>query len=445
MPQIAQIRNILFNNEEIGMGFNSESGLAVGTALEGFSVQENPTAPGQQGGGTITIVNSHEELQRSLGMAFEAQGRYGIYSASLKAQFSEQTNFNSTSTFLLARAVISNSLRRGKNFRVTPAAQALLDSNRFTEFKTAFGDSFVRGLQTGGEFYAVVRITSVSTSKQTELAAALHAEANGLIAAGSFSAKFTEAQSSSSTRSEYTATMYQKAGSGAQMSPTVTIAEVLERYKKFPEIVAVAPAAYETEVATYDTLPLPVPTPEEQEAFLLALADVREKKLRYIQIRNDLEFAKQNPSFYEGLPSEDVLVSAITGYTKLINASLQHAIQLSRGGMVPPRLFDPSALTPPLAEPGQISLRRVRTVVAITGSVGRGGVNLPEDVRLIQQLLNEAGAREGGAPLAVDGRVGPKTIAAITDYQRRRRLPVADGRVDVAGATFRSLVADTSR
>jgi len=34
---------------------------------------------------------------------------------------------------------------------------------RFEEFTKAFGDSFVRGLQTGGEFYAVIRITSVSS------------------------------------------------------------------------------------------------------------------------------------------------------------------------------------------------------------------------------------------------------------------------------------------
>lgn len=446
MPRVPQVRRLIFNDEEIGMGFNSESGLAVGTALEQFSVQENPTASGQEVAASIRIINSHEELQQSLGMSFEAQGRYGFFSASAKASFSEKTNFNSTSTFLLASVVVSNALRRGKNFRVTPDAQALLTANRFAEFKTAFGDSFVRGLQTGGEFYAVVRITSVATATQTELAAKLHGEANGLFAAGSFSASFEQANRTSSSRSEYTATMYQKAGAGAQIAPTVTIGEVLERYKRFPEIAAAAAAAYETEVVTYDTLPLPVPTPEEQEAFLFALADARDKKLRYIQARNDLEFAKQNPAYYEGLPADDVLAAAVGGYTRLVNAVVEHAVRLSRGQMSPPRLFDPASLTPPLAEPAPVPLRRVRAAVAITGSVGRGGLNLPADTRLVQQLLNEAGARDGGgAPLMVDGVVGPKTLAAILDYQRRRRLPVADGRVDPGGTTFRSLVADTSR
>jgi hypothetical protein len=359
MPPVPQVRRIIFNDEEIGMGFNSESGLAVGTALEGFSIQVNPGASGQEVTASITIVNSHEELMENLGMSFEAQGRYGFFSGSAKAKFSENSNFNSTSTFLVARCIVENPMKRGKNFKVSPDAKALLDANRFPEFKTAFGDSFVRGLQTGGEFYSVIRITSVSTGKQVELAATLQAEANGLVASGSFSAAFSQANSSSSTRSEFTATMFQKAGSGAQSAPAVQITEVIDRFKKFPEIASNSAAAYETEVVTYDTLPLPIPTPEEREDFLLALADARAKKLRYIQTRNDLDFALRNPSFFQNLPASDTLTTASTGYTKLINAVMSHAIRLSRGQITPPQLFDPSALSPPLIEPAPIVLQRI--------------------------------------------------------------------------------------
>jgi hypothetical protein len=344
------------------MGFNSNSGLAVGTALQDFTIQENPTAPGQKATAEIIIVNSHEELQDTLGMSFEAQGRYGFFSASMKAKFSEKTNFNSTSTFLVAKVLVKNSLRRGRNFRVTSEAQALLNSNRFDEFNTAFGDSFVRGLQTGGEFYSVVRITSVSTQKQSELAATLQAEANGLVSGGRFKGEFETATKESSTRSEYTATMYQEAGSGAQISPVVEISEVISRFKKFPEIAHASAAAYETEVAAYDTLPLPLPTPEEQESFLLALADAREKKLRYIQTRNDLEFALRNPFFFDALPANDVLINANGVYTRLINAVMAHAIRLSRGEITPPQFFDPGALSPPITEPAPIPLTRTPQV-----------------------------------------------------------------------------------
>jgi hypothetical protein len=369
MPRVPQVRTIIFNDEEIGMGFNSESGLAVGTALEDFTIQENPSASGQEVTADITILNSHEELMENLGMSFEAQGRYGFFSGSAKAKFAETSNFNSTSTFLVARCIVKNPMRRGKNFKVSPDAKALLDANRFPEFKKAFGDSFVRGLQTGGEFYSIIRITSVSTSRQGELAATLQAEANGLVASGSFSAAFSQANTSSSTRSEHTATMYQKAGSGAQIAPTVQISEVIDRFKKFPEIAKTSAAAYGTEVATYDTLPLPVPTPEEQEDFLLALADAREKKLRFIQTRNDLEFALRNPSFFQALPSSETLSGVSTVYTKLINAVMSHAIKLSRGQITPPQLFDPSALSPPLVEPTPIPLQRAAGPIVPPGQI----------------------------------------------------------------------------
>ncbi|MGZ3097355.1 hypothetical protein [Streptomyces sp. H72] len=353
------------------MGFNSESGLAVGTALQNFTIQENPAAPGQEVTASIVIVNSHEELMESMSMSFEAHGRYGFVSGSAKARFAESSSFNSTSTFLVARCIVENPLRRGKGFQVNAVAQGLLDSMRFDEFKAAFGDSFVRGLQTGGEFYSVIRITSVSVSKQSELAATLQAEANGLVASGGFSLAYSQANSSQSTRSEYSAAMYQRAGSGLQSSPTVEIGEVIARFKAFPQIASSSAAAYETEIASYSTLPLPVPTAEEQEAFLFALSDAREKKHRYAQTRNDLDFALRHPEFFEGLPTADVLQSASGQYTKLINAVMGHAIRLSRGQMVPPRLFDPAALTPPLTEPVPIPIRRVSTP-------------MPADTRLLQ-------------------------------------------------------------
>jgi hypothetical protein len=358
MPTTPQVRFKQFETEEIGMGFNNESGLAIGTALEGFEVHEDPSAPGQVVTSSITIVTSHEELMSKLNMSFAAQGRYGFFSASAKAEFSDSSNFNSTSTFLLARCVVRNPLKRGKGFRVTGPAQALLSSNRFDEFKRAFGDGFVRGLQTGGEFYSVVRITSVSTTHQSSLAASLQAEANGLIASGSFKLAFANANSQESTRSEFVATMFQMAGSGASISPVAEISEVIARWKSFPAIVAAAPVAYETEVATYDTLPLPLPTPEEQEDFLLAMVDAREKKLRYIQTRNDLEFARIHPLFFEGLPSSDILLTNTNTYAKLINAVVNHATMLSRGQISPPVLFDPTGLTPPIIEPAPVPLAR---------------------------------------------------------------------------------------
>lgn len=68
---------------------------------------------------------------------------------------------------------------------------------------------------------------------------------------------------------------------------------------------------------------------------------------------------------------------------------------------------------------------------SLSGSVGLGGVNRPEDVALIQQLLNEISDADGGAmnsPLGVDGAYGSMTLNAIRRFQTRQEF-VAGGLV----------------
>jgi hypothetical protein len=71
---------------------------------------------------------------------------------------------------------------------------------------------------------------------------------------------------------------------------------------------------------------------------------------------------------------------------------------------------------------------------AITASVGAGGVNRPDDVRVVQALLAAKGVYAG----AVDGIAGEETLEAITAFQKRF-ASAPDGRVDVNGRTLREL------
>jgi len=72
-------------------------------------------------------------------------------------------------------------------------------------------------------------------------------------------------------------------------------------------------------------------------------------------------------------------------------------------------------------------------------SVGEGGVNQKGDVALVQLLLNLA-AKGGAGQLVVDGSVGPRTIAAIVDFQRSALNVQGPGRLEPHGAPWRSLV-----
>ena len=57
-------------------------------------------------------------------------------------------------------------------------------------------------------------------------------------------------------------------------------------------------------------------------------------------------------------------------------------------------------------------------MTTMVASVGHGGLNRTDDVRLVQELLNRH-MQPPQRPLVVDGIMSPRTIAAIEAFQRR--------------------------
>jgi peptidoglycan hydrolase-like protein with peptidoglycan-binding domain len=74
----------------------------------------------------------------------------------------------------------------------------------------------------------------------------------------------------------------------------------------------------------------------------------------------------------------------------------------------------------------------------IQASVGDGGVNHRGDALYVQFLLNDWRSQNGLTPIAVDGLVGPETIAAIQLFQLQV-TKIVDGRVDPAGPALQNL------
>lgn len=72
----------------------------------------------------------------------------------------------------------------------------------------------------------------------------------------------------------------------------------------------------------------------------------------------------------------------------------------------------------------------------LSASVGEGGKNVKADVMLVQQLL----IKNHGQSITADGDCGPKTIAAIKDFQAKKvGLAKPDGRIDPGGKSWNAL------
>jgi peptidoglycan hydrolase-like protein with peptidoglycan-binding domain len=88
--------------------------------------------------------------------------------------------------------------------------------------------------------------------------------------------------------------------------------------------------------------------------------------------------------------------------------------------------------------PRYLSTVKEETIVPLSGSVGKSGLNRTADVFRVQEALHIARAQEDMPPIQVDGLVGPQTIGAIEDFQHRH-TQVGDGRIDPHGPTLREL------
>jgi hypothetical protein len=210
---------------------------------------------------------------------------------------------------------------------------------------------FVRSLKTGGEVYIVARVTSVSESHQSKMAASLHGEYNGLTAAGSFKAAFTTAMEETSNRSEVTVFMSQAGGSGGQTSFTgPDAAKILERLSAFPQSVLEHPVGYEAELASYDTIPIAVLTPEESDDRNIVLADCLAQKMGFLKALSDLQFllGPNGSVFFEDLPPASELEKMTAQYRGALNALMSHAIKVSKGLMNPPQTFQANPVPPQL-------------------------------------------------------------------------------------------------
>jgi uncharacterized coiled-coil protein SlyX len=72
----------------------------------------------------------------------------------------------------------------------------------------------------------------------------------------------------------------------------------------------------------------------------------------------------------------------------------------------------------------------------LSASVGQGGTNITDDVKVVQRLLGDLQIAAGLVPLDDDGVVGPLTIAAISAFQEQEAGLPDDGRIDPGGPTF---------
>lgn len=182
---------------DYGVGVDSASGdsRSVGVLGEQSSI---PNATGSIVTFSLAQVTCDDDLQKALGVSVEGGGGIGCFSASASVDFAQKCHINSHSVFLLIIVEVTLAFSQIKAPKVDPEAAAHLVNGDSARFQDIYGDVFVRGLQTGGRYCAVVEVTTSDQSEQESLALSLKGSYGPFNAQGSFSSSFSQAISTKS-------------------------------------------------------------------------------------------------------------------------------------------------------------------------------------------------------------------------------------------------------
>jgi hypothetical protein len=323
-----------FNGHVIGEGFNSDTVERVGVALDVAKLGEDSQAPGQSAVFKFDMVTSQSSFEKALNIGAELEARYALFSGGGTFGFAESSAVNTTSTYVVASCVVLNALRFGTHFTPNQTAQRLIDAGNKPDFKRAFGDRYTQALHTGGEFHALVRVTSSDTEHQRRISAALHGEFNGLVASGSFKASFDTAQAEKSSHTEVNVQIYQTSGVGPEIKmPGADAIKILQHMDNFGQIAHQNAAAYKAELLSYDTLALPFPSPMELEDRRQVLADCLVRRQSYLSAISDLTFAQGQDAnlIFADLPSPQALVDLQNAFRRVLGELMDYSRGVAAG------------------------------------------------------------------------------------------------------------------
>lgn len=143
----------------------------------------------------------------------------------------------------------------------------------------------------------------------------------------------------------------QAGGIGAQATFTGPDAtRILQRLSDFPATIHEHPVGYEIEAASYNTIPIPGPTAEQNQDRQLVLQDCLNQKMSLLGGLADLDLllSENAALLFEDLPPESELLTIQRQYRTVLNGLMAHAIKVSNGEMDPPQMFVADPTAPPL-------------------------------------------------------------------------------------------------
>ncbi len=240
------MRNDFLPGMDYGTGYDTLTGEIRGDAV----IRTEPTNPvgldGQQTLFKLEVVEDTHSLARSMEVNASASLRLGFGSGSAKAAFVSQQEVNSYSVFCVVSVSVRNATKAMRDVTLNSSALKLVSSPM--QFRKKYGDRFVSAISSGGEFYAILRISTQTQEEKANVAASIRAK--GLT--WNASAGFKQTLESINTSYDMSAWVMQTGGS--ELAVPVDQKSMMDRALNFPLQVKGSAFPYSVELMDYQAV-----------------------------------------------------------------------------------------------------------------------------------------------------------------------------------------------
>lgn len=207
------------------------------------------------------------------------------FSASAKVDYADSCGLNDHSIYLLVSVVVTNTLTRMDSPALIPEAVQLLQNNKPDRFRERFGDVFVAGIHTGGEYFAIFQITGTDETEKESLATMVSASFSTIGASANLGVNIENAKQQSRSHLDMRVFTFQNGGSDTSQDQDP--GQIMTKAHNFAPSLqgdnAHSAVAYSIFPETYRTLNLP-----GDAANLIDIENQKEMLAKNFAIRNQL-------------------------------------------------------------------------------------------------------------------------------------------------------------
>lgn len=313
----------------LGRGVNADTGKVFETAIEGDPIVEE--AKGQTTVFQLLAISNTEELTSSLNLNVSASLNLGNAGMSVESSFCNRHTLNSYYTYGLVRVIVTNPTQTLRNPKFKPEAKELVERGDWSNFFAAYGSEYISGKITGGCYYALIEIQTRNEEEQEETKNKLSLSYGSFETTSKIETTFKEITKDMTTNIFVT----QSGGSGDVQ--VVSWEEMVERARKFAEVVKQNPAPIRALTTDYKILVAQLGLAFDDLQIKSQNDTLRDLGQEYLRLRDykaNLEFVKEHFTEFddfrgldlEGLKEkENEIQESLDSTAKEIDEIVNHA------------------------------------------------------------------------------------------------------------------------